>query len=226
MSNEPKLSERLRSFALGLGNKIRSQKRDELMAIIMQAEALEAREPVAECEAMCRDHGGIEGCSCSECSTPLGPRELCAYCNGCGRRVKWPMADGTEYRAPIAPLDRSRMPNETSHFLQVDIIDDTEDCIAQAEALEAREPKVMTDGEIEQFASDFLQRNGKFMTMIEAIRYARDNGYLAPLDRSRMVEALPSWIEGAKQLARQLRLDDGDTPWIGDMIRALDASKK
>ena len=149
MSNEPKLSERLRSFALGLGNKIRSQKRDELMAIIMQAEALEAREPVAECEAMCRDHGGIEGCSCSECSTPLGPRELCAYCNGCGRRVKWPMADGTEYRTPIAPLDRSRM-----------------------------------------------------------------------------VEALPSWIEGAKQLARQLRLDDGDTPWIGDMIRALDASKK
>lgn len=116
---------------------------------IAQAEALEAREPVAECEAMCGDHGGIEGCSCSECSTPLGPRELCAYCNGCGRRVKWPMADGTEYRTPIAPLDRSRM-----------------------------------------------------------------------------VEALPSWIEGAKQLARQLRLDDGDTPWIGDMIRALDASKK
>lgn len=52
-----------------------------------------------EAEAMCGDHGGIEGCSCSLCSTPLGPVELTAFCNGCGARVKWPLANGGEYRA-------------------------------------------------------------------------------------------------------------------------------
>ena len=66
-----------------------------LLDCIAQAEAQEQ-----ECEAMCGDYGGIEGCSCSECSAPLGPIELCAYCNGCGRRVKWPLADGAEYREP------------------------------------------------------------------------------------------------------------------------------
>ncbi len=61
---------------------------------------LDAHPSQTEAEAMCGDHGGIEGCSCSLCSTPLGPRELCAFCNGCGAPVKWPLADGTEYRAP------------------------------------------------------------------------------------------------------------------------------
>ena len=74
---------------------------------IAQAEAQDQ-----ECEAMCGDYGGIEGCSCSECSTPLGPRELCAYCNGCGRRVKWPMADGTEYRAPVKEAQAGELSDE------------------------------------------------------------------------------------------------------------------
>ena len=46
------------------------------------------------CEPDCRDHGGIEGCSCSECSTPLGPPVLMTYCGGCGRKVNWP--EGTD----------------------------------------------------------------------------------------------------------------------------------
>ena len=46
------------------------------------------------CEPDCRDHGGIEGCSCSECSTPLGPPVFMTYCGGCGRKVNWP--EGTD----------------------------------------------------------------------------------------------------------------------------------
>ena len=46
------------------------------------------------CEPDCRDHGGIEGCSCSECSTPLGPPVFMTYCGGCGKKVNWP--EGTD----------------------------------------------------------------------------------------------------------------------------------
>jgi hypothetical protein len=46
-------------------------------------------------EAMCGDHGGIEGCSCSLCGSPLGPMELTNFCNGCGAPVDWPLSDGT-----------------------------------------------------------------------------------------------------------------------------------
>lgn len=43
---------------------------------------------VREVEAMCGDHGGIDGCSCSECSAPVMP-EAWTYCPGCGNKVKW-----------------------------------------------------------------------------------------------------------------------------------------
>ena len=46
------------------------------------------------CDPDCRDHGGIEGCSCSECSTPLGPPVFMTYCGGCGKKVNWP--EGTD----------------------------------------------------------------------------------------------------------------------------------
>ena len=42
---------------------------------------------VREVEAMCGDHGGIEGCSCSECSAPVMP-EAWMYCPGCGNKVR------------------------------------------------------------------------------------------------------------------------------------------
>jgi hypothetical protein len=83
-----------------------------------------------ECEAMCGDHGGIEGCSCSVCSTPLGPRELCAYCNGCGRRVKWPMSDGTEYRAPVKEAQAGEL----------------SDAFVKARAMEIYPPDEVNDG--------------------------------------------------------------------------------
>lgn len=68
----------------------------------------ESAEPVAE--AMCGDHGGIQGCSCSSCGSPLGPAELTAYCNGCGIRIKWPMADGSEYMVtPPTKPDQPRV---------------------------------------------------------------------------------------------------------------------
>ena len=100
-----KLSESLRELLFILDAQLKPSQAafDNLRKCIAQAEAHEQ-----ECEAMCGDHGGIEGCSCSECSTPLGPRELCAYCNGCGRRVKWPMSDGTEYRAPMSSEARDK----------------------------------------------------------------------------------------------------------------------
>ena len=44
---------------------------------------------VVEVEAMCGDHGGIEGRSCSECSAPVMP-EAWMFCPGCGNKVKWP----------------------------------------------------------------------------------------------------------------------------------------
>ena len=44
---------------------------------------------VVEVEAMCGDHGGIEGCSCSECSAPVMPGAW-MFCPGCGNKVKWP----------------------------------------------------------------------------------------------------------------------------------------
>lgn len=49
--------------------------------------------------AMCGDHGGIQGCSCSMCGSPLGPMELTQFCPGCGTPVDWPMADGTVVRS-------------------------------------------------------------------------------------------------------------------------------
>ena len=42
---------------------------------------------VEEVDAMCGDHGGIEGCSCSKCSAPVAP-EYWMYCPGCGNKVK------------------------------------------------------------------------------------------------------------------------------------------
>lgn len=90
-----KLSESLRELRDAIFKAQPGNYQEMFEDAIAQAEAQEQ-----ECEAMCGDHGGIEGCSCSECSAPLGPIELCAYCNGCGRRVKWPLADGAEYREP------------------------------------------------------------------------------------------------------------------------------
>lgn len=42
---------------------------------------------VEEVEAMCGDHGGIEGCSCSKCSAPVAP-EYWMFCPGCGNKIK------------------------------------------------------------------------------------------------------------------------------------------
>lgn len=56
----------------------------------------ERSKPSATCEPICGDHGGIEGCSCSNCSTPIGPHEFSRYCGNCGRKVIWP--EGANYR--------------------------------------------------------------------------------------------------------------------------------
>ena len=42
---------------------------------------------VKEVDALCGDHGGIEGCSCSECSAPVMP-EAWMFCPGCGNKVR------------------------------------------------------------------------------------------------------------------------------------------
>lgn len=42
---------------------------------------------VEEVDAMCGDHGGIEGCSCSECGAPVMP-EAWMFCQGCGNKVR------------------------------------------------------------------------------------------------------------------------------------------
>ena len=42
---------------------------------------------VKEVDAMCGDHGGIEGCSCSECGAPVMP-EAWMFCPGCGNKVR------------------------------------------------------------------------------------------------------------------------------------------
>lgn len=56
----------------------------------------ERSKPSPTCEPICGDHGGINGCSCSNCSTPIGPPEFSRYCGNCGRKVIWP--EGANYR--------------------------------------------------------------------------------------------------------------------------------
>ena len=72
------------------------------------------------CEPDCRDHGGIEGCSCSECSTPLGPPVFMTYCGGCGKKVNWPLlplssADSTASSAVALP---SKLPSTLNSPIQ------------------------------------------------------------------------------------------------------------
>jgi hypothetical protein len=51
-------------------------------------------------------------------------------------------------------------------------------------------PKRLTDAEIERINSDFLYRNGKFMTPSQALRYARDQGYIGGLSVERVMEVV------------------------------------
>lgn len=78
-------------------------------------------------------------------------------------------------------------------------------------ALEAREPKVMSDEEIDKMTrtlwppvptNDHVDASQTMCRRIvsDGIKYLRDHGYLAPLDGSRMQEAgdaMKRWIEYA-----------------------------
>lgn len=66
--------------------------------ITCHAEALisERSKPIATCEPIYGDYGGINGYSCSSCGAPIGPPEFSRYCGNCARKVLWP--EGANYQ--------------------------------------------------------------------------------------------------------------------------------